>query len=393
MGNAVGNALAGSQHVIVSGQAPHTNLIVEEIASWTEFLRLQPRWRALAEGDADGVLLGHDWTAQCWKTCPELHPSGPEGVAEAPLVLALRPTGGDVAAVLALRHNRRSRRICFLEESRSQRLDLLAQPGCAASAWRAVASYFRRRRGWDRLDLQFLRPGGVAHAGAAFAAAGLAWRRRGTVAQRRIVLDRPWEAVEASFSPYLRANFRRRQKRLLAQGELTLTVHGAVDELDSVLADCFGLEQRGWKGSEGTAVASRPALLRFYRQLAFRMAARRQLRLYCLRLNGRVIAFEYCVCNAVARQLFSLKIAYDEQFRTASPGIVLRWLLLRQAWGATTVYDFLGDDVAWKRDWTPDALQLTHMRIYNRTLRGQAWRTRASVHALMVRGLPAGWFH
>ncbi|MGH9394292.1 MAG: GNAT family N-acetyltransferase [Terriglobales bacterium] len=351
-------------------------LSVGVLTTWRQFLGVRRAWERLAATDPDGVLLGHDWTAQAWKASPELR------AGETPLILAATAADGQLAAVLPLRHNQRTKRLCFLEEARSQRLDLLAAPGCAAAAWRLALAELLRRGGWDRLDLQFLRPGGATLAGAACAGLGLAVNARGTVRQRRLDLTRTWSDIEAGFSTYLRANFRRRQKRLEARGRLRLTACSSGDGLWPALQACFALEKQGWKGAQATAILDVPDLARFYRQLACRLAPRGELRLFCLWLDQRLVAFEYCVADPHSRRLSSLKIAYDEEFRTASPGTVLRWLLLRDTAGQFATYEFLGDDAAWKGEWTPELTELQHLRIYNRSLGGWAWRARARAYAV-----------
>jgi len=347
----------------------------ELLTSWRQFLATRAAWCQLAGHDPDGALLSHDWAAQSWKCSAEIR------AGEQPLILLLSDADRRPLAILPLRHNRRTRRLCFLEEVRAQRLDLLAAPGRAAEIWPFALAELRRRGGWDRLDLQSLRPESAAAVLAACRSLRLAVRERGRVRQRRLDLDRPWSAIEAGFSPYLRANFRRRLKRLEARGPLRLETLHHPGHLQPGLSACFALEQQGWKGAGATAILNRPLQERFYRQLAYRLAARGELRLFCLCLGQELVAFEYCVFDRRSRRLSSLKIAYNEAFRTASPGTVLRWLLLRESIGHFSSYEFLGDDASWKADWTPALTELRHLRIYNRTLGGLAWRARSRAYA------------
>ena len=344
------------------------------MAEWRTFLRLRRAWEALAAQDEDGALLGHAWTAQCWKCCDELR------AGEQPLIVTWTGPAGELQAALALRHNRRTRRLCFLEETRSPRLDLLAAPGQREAAWAAMAAFLARRRDWDRLDLCFARADGAAAASRAFAAAGLATRVRGRVVQRRIGLRRAWEEIEAGFSPYLRANLRRRMRRLQAHGAVALETFTRPEGLAAAIAACMQLERAGWKGRRQTAMLDRASLERLFRQLAYRLASQGRLRLYCLRIGGELAAFEYCLGDCGSRRLYALKIGYDERLRTASPGIVLRWLLLQAARQEFEVYEFVGHDAAWKADWTAEATELTHLRVFHRTLRGRAWWWRGAAY-------------
>ncbi|HWG36326.1 MAG TPA: GNAT family N-acetyltransferase [Terriglobales bacterium] len=348
---------------------------VHKLTTWRQFLDAGPAWDQLAARDPDGVLLSHDWAAQCWKCSAEIR------AGEEPLVLVVWGKGQRPLAILPLRRNRRTRRICFLDEVRAQRLDLLAQPEHAPEAWASALTELHRSGGWDRFDLQSLRPESAEAVQAACLGLRLAVRERGRVRQRRLDLDRPWRAIETGFSPYLRANFRRRLRRLEARGIVRLDTLQTPDHLQPGLNACFALEKQGWKGAGATAIMDAPLQGRFYRQLAYRLAAGGALRLFCLWLDRELIAFEYCVFDRGSHRLSSLKIAYNEAFRTASPGTVLRWLLLRETLGQFSSYEFLGDDAPWKAEWTPAYIELRHLRIYNRTVGGYAWRARSRAYA------------
>ena len=279
--------------------------------------------------------------------------------------------------VIPLRQDRLRRRISFLEEQRSQRQDALIAPEMAPELyWRRLGEYFLERRDWDRLDLAFLREASAETILQQWPRLGMAVRERGRVRQRRIQLQRPWAEIEAGVSLELRANLRRRLKRLRTQGELKLCVYQQPAELQPALRECFELEAQGWKGATGTAILSHGAQRRFFRQMAYRLAAAEQFRLYGLRLEGKLIAFEYCAAGG--RRLHSLKIAYDEHLRALSPGQVLRLMLLEAAQSEFDDYEFMGDDANWKADWTDEVHELVHLRVYNRTWGGWArlWRAR-----------------
>lgn len=383
MGNSATDALAGSPHIGETRQGErngggvHPALIVEEIRGWQAFLRLRQPWQAATISDADAVLLGHDWTAQAWKSLRLQLRRRP------PLVLGARDVDGAWHGFAALRW-RRPRWLEFLAAERSQRLDAA---GANSVLWIALGRHLRRRRDWDALDLAFLRPASAERVATSWPRLGLAVHSRGDVRQHCINLNRPWLEIESGFSPYLRANFTRRFNRLRKLGDLRLLLHTS-DPLPC-LRECFALEAAGWKGRSGTAMARLPDLQRFYRQLACRLAASGQLRLYGLVLNNRVVAFELCLCSLNSARMYPLKIAYAEDLRTASPGVVLRWLLLQDACKHFREYEFLGDDAHWKADWSTGVTVLRHLRIYNRTLRGQTllWRSR------LYRRLRPHWNH
>ncbi len=81
------------------------------------------------------------------------------------------------------------------------------------------------------------------------------------------------------------------------------------------------LEAAGWKGREGTAIASSERHRRFFGEAcaAFREAGR--LQLLTLAAGERTVAMQ---CNVVAAEaIFCFKVAYDEDLAHYSPGVQL----------------------------------------------------------------------
>lgn len=85
--------------------------------------------------------------------------------------------------------------------------------------------------------------------------------------------------------------------------------------------DFLKMEQSGWKGREGTALASNPHHARFFRRVSSYFAQRREWRLFSLRVNDTAVAM---LCAIVSRRtLYGFKIAFDERYSEFSPGILL----------------------------------------------------------------------
>ena len=110
----------------------------------------------------------------------------------------------------------------------------------------------------------------------------------------------------------------RRRARLL--GEELGGAPELVDrsEDDAAIATFLDLEASGWKGREGTALASNPGHPEFLRETARGFGARGAFRLYMLEAGGRAVAGR---CSYVADGVdFCFKIGYDERFARFGPG-------------------------------------------------------------------------
>jgi CelD/BcsL family acetyltransferase involved in cellulose biosynthesis len=123
------------------------------------------------------------------------------------------------------------------------------------------------------------------------------------------------------------------------------------EHVREAMKDGLRIEAAAWKGEHGTAIVSDPAVTEFYIRLAERQADAKQLRLSFLRVGGKRISFSYILCSD--NKLYGVKIGYDPEFHTYSPGNMLLNLILQDGCArGIAEYDFLGVDDAWKMDWT-----------------------------------------
>ena len=179
-----------------------------------------------------------------------------------------------------------------------------------------------------------------------------------------------WESCQRMLSRHLQRDLRQGKRRLDLAGRLGLEVETGGPNLDAVLSECFDLEARGWKGSSGSPIRAVEETLRFYRELAQAAARRGALAIYQLRLDGKLIAFEYCLRHEGRIEL--LKISYDPEWSKVSPGTVLRGMLWEHEIQRGEMRSYhLGRQSEWKLRWTEQVLPLANLRIYGRGWRGQ----------------------
>jgi CelD/BcsL family acetyltransferase involved in cellulose biosynthesis len=165
-------------------------------------------------------------------------------------------------------------------------------------------------------------------------------------------------------------------------GAVALRRAGAPAEVDAALADFLALEAAGWKGTGGTAIALDPALVRFYEAIARDAAARGALAARALTLDGRPVAMHLGI---VHRGVYHLpKTAYDERLGAVSPGQLLQREVLAECEArGLAAFDFLGPDMAWKRDWEPELAPHDWLYVYRPSLAGRL------LHGLKHRVRPA----
>jgi CelD/BcsL family acetyltransferase involved in cellulose biosynthesis len=151
--------------------------------------------------------------------------------------------------------------------------------------------------------------------------------RRHAIFQReeRALLEHglsPEAYLETNMRGKKRKELRRQHKRLSEEGALAFERSDGGDGLDRWIADFLELEQAGWKGANGSALACAPETQKLFRSALQGAAKAAKLELLTLRLDGRAIAM---LANFLTPPgAFSFKTAFDEHYARFSPGVLLQ---------------------------------------------------------------------
>ena len=137
----------------------------------------------------------------------------------------------------------------------------------------------------------------------------------------RATLDRRAEGnYLGHISRHQRKELNRLRRRLEEQLGEPLVARDRSDQPDAV-ETFLRVEASGWKGRDGTAMASVPEHADFFRDMCARFRAAGRLQLLTLEAGGRTVAVK---CNLAAGEgLFCFKIGYDGELGAYSPGLQL----------------------------------------------------------------------
>lgn len=130
------------------------------------------------------------------------------------------------------------------------------------------------------------------------------------------------EYFNASLSTKKRKELRRQQRRLGEMGELTFSRNSDAAGAGEWADEFIALEQAGWKGEQGSALANSHATNAFFRQSLEGAAQAGRLERLTLRLDDKPIAM--LVNFLTAPGSFSFKTAFDEDYARFSPGVLLQ---------------------------------------------------------------------
>lgn len=180
----------------------------------------------------------------------------------------------------------------------------------------------------------------------------------------QIELGERWQEVGGGLSSSRRSALRRSRRKAEQIGPLSVDLlEPTVTELPPLLDEALAVEARSWKGDAGTALAQDSPRATFVRRYAEEAAARGMLRLQFLRLGEVPVAMQIGI--EWKRQLWLIKIGYDQAYSAVSPGqLLLAESIADAARSGLRAYQLLGEAAGWTRAWTTDERSCVNVRVY-----------------------------
>jgi CelD/BcsL family acetyltransferase involved in cellulose biosynthesis len=127
--------------------------------------------------------------------------------------------------------------------------------------------------------------------------------------------------LEDAISAKRRKELRRQRHRLADGGSVVFSAAREPNEVGAALNDFLAIEAGGWKGRAGTAIAQDPEIRRFVETAVTALANRGSAQVARLTRGTKPIASAITLSSG--RGAWGWKIAYDESFAAASPGVQL----------------------------------------------------------------------
>jgi hypothetical protein len=184
----------------------------------------------------------------------------------------------------------------------------------------------------------------------------------------------PYPYIDLSKNPIkksLKSDLCRARNRALKRGDLHMEMICSISEnsLLERLKTHLKVEGSGWKGTNGTAIASSTARRRFFELFANTSRIEEKLRFCFLYIENEPVAVQFAIESMEAYWL--LNIGYDERVRECSPGNLLLQKSIRAATKrGLTHYNLLGKEEPWTRRWTRTKQDCTVFTAYRPNLIG-----------------------
>ncbi len=132
----------------------------------------------------------------------------------------------------------------------------------------------------------------------------------------------PQAYYEQAVRPKKRKELRRQKNRLAEEGGLTFARDTSEVGLAEWIDEFLNLENRGWKGRNGSALASFESTRALFTEVVTGAATLGKLERLDLRLDGKPMAMLVNFISAPG--CFSFKTAFDEDYARFSPGVLLQ---------------------------------------------------------------------
>lgn len=145
----------------------------------------------------------------------------------------------------------------------------------------------------------------------------------------KTLLTPTWDDFIADWSKKRRRFIRRACEQLQECGDYRLvTWHNQpVTNAQAAWQTCLEIESRGWKGQDGSDIASHASARQYYDELLRQLHHSGELRFYGLEVNGQIVAYDFGYLYR--RVATSLKVSYHPDFAQYSPGHVLNSLVIQ----------------------------------------------------------------
>lgn len=198
------------------------------------------------------------------------------------------------------------------------------------------------------------------------------WRMEEDRAPYVDLSSQSWQEYEQKvLSTRVQRSIKQGISRAQKDGQLEYEVLTLPAAVNAVMDRLFEIEGSGWKRAGGEAILGSQAKQTWYRSIFLWGAQAGILRLFLLKFNGIISAFNATFVSGST--LFGVKTGYDMEMARYSFGNLSRYHLLRSLAEDSTVkkYDFNGHLYAYEREWTNSYATGVTLMLYPPTPQGK----------------------
>lgn len=182
-------------------------------------------------------------------------------------------------------------------------------------------------------------------------------------------LPRSFDAVLSRMPSRFRTSLRSSRKRLGEKYTVEFGLHETAGEMPAALETLFCNHASRWEAKDSTGVFVIEQRRRFYTLLAQRLRERGWLYFFYLKLDGKIVAQQFCF--GYGGTVFLLQEGFDYAFAKENVGNTLRGLVFEYLIDRDfRMYDFLAGESRHKSNWSTGIVNDWRVTAPRRNLRG-----------------------
>jgi hypothetical protein len=178
-------------------------------------------------------------------------------------------------------------------------------------------------------------------------------------------IDSDWDSFYSNKSQRFKKRVRHARNKLARRGNILVEESHDPEVVTRLLDQIFDIDARSWKARMDTAIGSSMQNRVFYSELPFALEPRGQVWVWSLKLNDRIVAFEYHVRQGEI--VYALRASFDEAYRAYGPGSVLDVEVVQGLFKRKVkLYNMGGGPFAHKLHWTSEVKSHVDILVFNR---------------------------
>lgn len=179
-----------------------------------------------------------------------------------------------------------------------------------------------------------------------------------------------FESYEKSLSSRKRYDLRRAHKNALKYGSISYEINEKnIPNLDQLLHQAYEIENSCWKTRSGSSIYRNDDLNKFFSCLFVSLEKGSKCVISFLKIDNKPVATQLSIRQF--NSLWLLKIGYDENYASFSPGTLLMHEMIRYAHiKKLKLFEFLGNEEAWLDSWRPATRQYNNLLLYPLSCKG-----------------------
>jgi len=336
--------------------------MIEIIRDENKFYEIRGEWnKLLKRSGSDNPYLTHEWLSSWWKAYRNsqelkvvLFKNQGEITGAIPLVLTKDKILGIPVKLIKFFSDHWGRMDFILTESKSEHIE-------------EFFNWFRNEKPADALILSRIPEDSenINVIEEVLKSRGNNYEKK-KILNSIILLGESWESFLKGLTKKFRYEIKNKQKKLFSLGDIQFERITEVEDQDRIITTLKSVGEKSWKYKDRKGISVSREGEQFYRNIMSSWGRQDKLDISILRKDNLPIAFAVRIKHN--HTYYALETAYNQDFYSFSPGLVVQSILLERLFADRNIKKYeLGETNDTKRRWSKEYSPEVKLNIYNKT--------------------------